>query len=74
MSYKDLCRWCMRHDCKEKGGTRVQCPIDRNEGPDEETTKATLEYQEKVRTELNKRRRERQDQEYPILIKKQPGI
>jgi hypothetical protein len=43
--FKPLCQWCMRYDCKEKGGIREQCPIDRNEGPDEITYKATVEFQ-----------------------------
>lgn len=33
MAYKDICKWCMRFDCKEKGGDKRQCPVDRHEEP-----------------------------------------
>lgn len=35
----------MRYDCKEKGGDKKRCPVERNESPDDETFKATLKYQ-----------------------------
>ena len=44
--YKPICKWCMRYDCEEKGGSRKQCPIDRNEGPDQITQASTIKFQQ----------------------------
>lgn len=53
MSYKNICKWCMRYDCKEKGGPVEQCPVDRNEGPTEETQRLTMEFLKKQKLEEN---------------------
>ena len=39
MPYNNICQWCMRYDCKEKGGNIKQCPAGFNKSPNKKTVK-----------------------------------